>query len=139
MIGLGCGARSYTSSLHNSFDYAVSAHEVRGIIENYSATETFGHAEIGFRLDSDEQRRRHFVQSLLQAEGLEEAEYLKRFGTSPHVDFAAELSALDHAGFLADETCRLRLTADGLAWSDAIGPLLFSDRVRAAMRAYALR
>ena len=139
MIGLGCGARSYTSSLHYSFDYAVSAHEVRGIIENYSATDIFGHAEIVFRLDPDEQRRRHFLQSLLQAEGVDEADYLKRFGGSAREYFAAELDVLDSAGFLAAEPDRLQLTAEGLAWSDAIGPLLFSDRVRTAMQAYELR
>jgi oxygen-independent coproporphyrinogen-3 oxidase len=139
MIGLGCGARSYTSTLHYSFDYAVSAHEVRSIIENYSATEIFGHAEIGFRLDPDEQRRRHFLQSLLQAQGLDKADYLNRFGAPPHNHFATELTALESAGFLAAESGRLQLTAEGLAWSDAIGPLLFSDRVRAAMQAYALK
>jgi oxygen-independent coproporphyrinogen-3 oxidase len=149
MIGLGCGARSYTSSLHYSFDYAVSAHEVRGIIDDYVATERFEHAAVGFRLDADEQRRRHFLQSLLQAEGLDATEYVKRFGTPAREDFAAELDVLDSAGFLADERDTdgsdanepdsLRLTPEGLAWSDAIGPLLFSDRVRAAMRAYALK
>ena len=30
MVGLGCGARSYTAGLHYSFDYAVSVGEVRG-------------------------------------------------------------------------------------------------------------
>ena len=35
MIGLGCGARSYTSGLHYSFDYAVDMREIRGIIDDY--------------------------------------------------------------------------------------------------------
>ena len=136
MIGLGCGARSYTATLHYSFDYAVSAHEVRGIIDDYVATEEFGHAEVGFHLSADEQRRRHFLQSLLQAEGLDEAEYAERFGSAARDDFAAELSRLASAGFLTDE---LRLPPEGLAWSDAVGPLCFSDPVRAAMRAYELK
>jgi oxygen-independent coproporphyrinogen III oxidase len=136
MIGLGCGARSYTSSLHYSFDYAVSAHEVRGIIDDYVATEDFEHAEVGFHLDAEEQRRRHFLQSLLQAEGLDEAAYAERFGTSPRDDFSPQIAQLRDVGFVADE---LRLTSEGLAWSDGIGPLLFSDPVRAAMRAYELR
>ncbi|MGW3660247.1 STM4012 family radical SAM protein [Streptomyces sp. NPDC005151] len=38
MIGLGCGARSYTSRLHYSFDYAVEMREVRAIIDGYTAT-----------------------------------------------------------------------------------------------------
>ena len=136
MIGLGCGARSYTSSLHYSFDYAVSAHEVRGIIDDYVATEDFAHAEVGIQLDEDEQRRRHFLQSLLQANGVDEAAYIERFRTSAWDDFATEIGRLRAAGFIEDS---LRLTPEGLAWSDGIGPLLFSDRVRAAMRAYELR
>jgi oxygen-independent coproporphyrinogen-3 oxidase len=136
MIGLGCGARSYTSSLHYSFDYAVSAHEVRGIIDDYVATEDFGHAEVGYHLDAGEQRRRHFLQSLLQVEGVDAAAYAARFGTSPREDFAAEISLLTEAEFLGDE---LRLTPEGVAWSDGVGPLLFSEPVRAAMRAYELK
>jgi oxygen-independent coproporphyrinogen-3 oxidase len=136
MIGLGCGARSYTSSLHYSFDYAVSAHEVRGIIDDYVATEDFAHAEVGIRLDEDEQRRRHFLQSLLQVDGVDEAAYRERFLTSARDDFAAEIRQLRAAGFIEDS---LRLTPEGLAWSDGIGPLLFSTRIRAAMRAYELR
>ncbi|GAB3857675.1 hypothetical protein GCM10027610_094340 [Dactylosporangium cerinum] len=37
MVGLGCGARSYTSALHYSFDYAVSVRQVRGILDDYLA------------------------------------------------------------------------------------------------------
>ena len=137
MIGLGCGARSYTSTLHYSFDYAVSAHEVRGIIDDYVATEDFAHAEVGFDLDEDEQRRRHFLQSLLQADGLDEPAFHERFGTDPQDALAPEINQLRAAGFLEDP--HLRLTPEGLAWSDGIGPLLFSARVRDAMRAYNLR
>lgn len=145
MIGLGCGARSYTTSLHYSFDYAVSAHEVRGIIDEFTATEDFSRAKIGYRLDAQEQRRRHLLQSLLQAEGLDEAEYARRFGTEARADFTESLELLHRHGLLADMTAtpgeggRLRLTPEGLAWSDAVGPLLFSEPVRAAMRAYALK
>ncbi|WP_034263020.1 STM4012 family radical SAM protein [Actinospica robiniae] len=146
MIGLGCGARSYTAGLHYSFDYAVSAHEVRGIIDAYTTTEDFRRAEIGYGLSEDEQRRRHLLQSLLQAEGLDEAEYTKKFGSLAREDFARELVLLEERGLLEEAPTapspadsRLRLTPEGLAWSDAIGPMLFSDPVRAAMRAYALK
>lgn len=148
MIGLGCGARSYTSDLHYSFDYAVSAHEVRGIVDQYVATQDFEHAEVGFRLDADEQRRRHLIQSLLQAEGLDVAGYEQSFGTRPGDDFADQLATLAERGFLAPAADpgsgaafddALRLTPEGLAWSDAIGPMLFSAPVRAAMRSYELK
>jgi oxygen-independent coproporphyrinogen III oxidase len=133
MIGLGCGARSYTSSLHYSFDYAVSASEVRGIIDEYVATTDFRHAEVGYRIDDDERARRVLIQSLLQAEGLERGEAVERFG--------AELETLSARGFLTPEAQhgRLQLSAEGLAWSDSVGPMFFSDPVRAAMRAYELK
>jgi oxygen-independent coproporphyrinogen-3 oxidase len=142
MIGLGCGARSYTAGLHYSFDYAVGMHEIRGIIDDYVSRPAadFAHAEYGRRMDTDEARRRHLLQSLLQADGLGLADYRARFGgRTPHDDFAAELSRFAARGWLADDgpdATVLRLTPEGLAHSDAIGPELFSPAVRAAMAAY---
>ncbi|MER6630261.1 STM4012 family radical SAM protein [Streptomyces sp. NPDC000987] len=137
MIGLGCGARSYTSTLHYSFDYAVGMHEIRGIIDSYVATTDFAHAEIGYRVDAHEARRRHLLQSLLQAGGLPAADYRARFGSAPADDFGAELQRLADRGWLADTgPAHLRLTPEGLAHSDAIGPELFSPAIRAAMAAY---
>jgi oxygen-independent coproporphyrinogen-3 oxidase len=136
MIGLGCGARSYTSALHYSFDYAVGMHAIRGIIDDYVATEDFTRAEVGHRMDTDEARRRHLLQSLLQAEGLEESDYRARFGQAPAEEFGGELDVLADRGWLAATDGRLRLTPEGLAHSDAVGPLLFSPAVRAAMAAY---
>ncbi|MGV9891799.1 STM4012 family radical SAM protein [Streptomyces sp. NPDC003395] len=139
MIGLGCGARSYTAALHYSFDYAVSMHEIRGIIDAYVATEDFAHAEHGRRIDAGEARRRHLLQSLLQAEGLRVADYRERFGSTPADDFGPQLRRFAERGWLAGDGAHgtLRLTAEGLAYSDAVGPELFSPAVRAAMAAYA--
>ncbi|MEY9895361.1 oxygen-independent coproporphyrinogen-3 oxidase [Catenulispora sp. MAP5-51] len=142
MIGLGCGARSYTASLHYSFDYAVSASEVRGIIDEYVATADFSRAEVGYRLDEDERARRILIQSLLQADGMERGDAAERFGVERFEDerFGAELALLSDRGFLASlPDGRLRLTDEGLAWSDSVGPMFFSEPVRAAMRAYELR
>ncbi|GAA1087135.1 STM4012 family radical SAM protein [Kitasatospora arboriphila] len=136
MVGLGCGARSYTSSLHYSFDYAVDAREVRGIIDDYVAAEDFTRAEVGRAMDAEESRRRHLLQSLLQADGLELASYRRRFGSLPAEDFAAELAVFEARGWLAETPGRLALSAEGLAHSDAVGPMLFSPAVRAAMDAY---
>ena len=71
MVGLGCGARSYTSTLHYSSEYAVGSTGVRQIIADYMArsNETFDYADYGFVLDEEEQRRRYLIQSLLQADG----------------------------------------------------------------------
>lgn len=120
---------------------------MRGIIDAYTATVDFSRAEIGFDLSDDERRRRHLLQSLLQVEGLDEAEYAKKFGSRAREDFARELGLLHERGLLAEaqesaaseSVSRLRLTPEGLAWSDSIGPMLFSDPVRAAMSAYALK
>ncbi|MFE5482735.1 STM4012 family radical SAM protein [Streptomyces sp. NPDC056527] len=138
MIGLGCGARSYTSSLHYSFDYAVDMREVRSIIDAYTGTGDFTRAQVGRWVDADEARRRHLLQSLLQARGMSTAAYEERFGTSPIADFPAELGRFETLGWL-DPTAPaglLRLSPEGLAHSDALGPALFSPAVRAAMAAY---
>ncbi|GAA2474788.1 STM4012 family radical SAM protein [Streptomyces thermolineatus] len=140
MVGLGCGARSYTSRLHYSFDYAVGTARVRGIVDDYVArpAEDFARAEVGFAVTGDEARRRHLVQSLLQARGMDTAAYRARFGSDASDDFAAELDAFAGRGWL-DGSCGpglLRLSPEGLAHSDAVGPALFSPAVRAAMAAY---
>ncbi|MEU1126165.1 STM4012 family radical SAM protein [Streptomyces sp. NPDC005899] len=138
MIGLGCGARSYTSSLHYSFDYAVEMREIRGIIDRFTATDDFSRAEVGRYVDEDEARRRHLLQSLLQAEGLRTTGYRERFGSDPRTDFPAELGMFAERGWLdtAAGPGLLRLSPEGLAHSDALGPELFSPAVRAAMAAY---
>ncbi|MCP2320445.1 oxygen-independent coproporphyrinogen-3 oxidase [Nocardia amikacinitolerans] len=137
MIGLGCGARSYTSGTHYSFDYAVGPREVRAIIDTYVATTDFTHAAYGRVIDGDESERRYLLQSLLQAEGFAVADYRLRFGHEPYDSFASELDMLAERGWLADpRSGYLRLTATGLAYSDAIGPEFFSPAVRAAMAAY---
>ncbi|WP_086729695.1 STM4012 family radical SAM protein [Streptomyces carpinensis] len=140
MIGLGCGARSYTAGLHYSFDYAVGMHEIRSIIDDYVARPAadFAHAEYGRRIDADESRRRHLLQSLLQADGLDVADYGARFGRPPRDDFGAELGRFADRGWLTDDGTDtvLRLTPEGLAHSDAVGPELFSPAVRVAMAAY---
>ncbi|MFH8366972.1 STM4012 family radical SAM protein [Streptomyces sp. NPDC018031] len=143
MIGLGCGARSYTSALHYSFDYAVDMREIRAIVDDYVSRPAadFARAEYGRWMDAGEARRRHLLQSLLQAEGLAVEEYRARFGTGPADDFPRELARFAGFGWL-DEAAgpgHLRLSAEGLAHSDALGPELFSPAVRADMAAYELK
>lgn len=132
MVGLGCGARSYTESLHYSFDYAVNPSQVRGIIDDFVAKPDFTRAEVGVWLSGDERRRRHVIQSLLQASGLQKALYRRRFGDEDVPD----LAHLADRGWLIETADRVSLTPEGLAWSDAIGPALFSPAVRTAMATY---
>jgi oxygen-independent coproporphyrinogen-3 oxidase len=134
MVGLGCGARSYTRELHYSFDYAVSVREVRGIIEDYLARPAvdFSFAEYGFPLDDTEQRLRWLVKSLLRAEGVDLISYERRFGTGLEGDFP-RLAQLVERGWAYSEENWFVLTDDGLAHGDAIGPWLVSAPVRRAM------
>ncbi|MFF6884083.1 STM4012 family radical SAM protein [Streptomyces sp. NPDC012421] len=138
MIGLGCGARSYTSALHYSFDYAVDMREIRSIIDAYTETGDFSRAQVGRWVDGAEARRRHLLQSLLQAEGMELAGYEERFGSGAFEDFGSELERFAGYGWLDGSAPDglLRLSPEGLAYSDGLGPELFSPAVRAAMAAY---
>ncbi len=101
MVGLGVGARSYTRNLHYSSEYAVGAKGVKAIVGNYLAREEpdFDAVAHGFALDEAEQRRRFVLQSLLNREGLDGAEYFARFGTKADADFP-ELRAFVEMGLL---------------------------------------
>ncbi|WP_034594525.1 STM4012 family radical SAM protein [Hamadaea tsunoensis] len=140
MIGLGCGARSYTRDLHYSFDYAVGIAEVRGIIEDYldRPAGDFAYAEVGFALDEREQRLRWLVKTLLRTDGLDAAAYRARFGTEPGADHP-HLGELEDRGWAAWDGDRLALTPEGVGRGDQIGPWLISDTVRAAMTGAAVR
>ncbi|WP_245828186.1 STM4012 family radical SAM protein [Micromonospora avicenniae] len=138
MVGLGCGARSYTTALHYSFDYAVSVSQVRAVLDDYLArpADDFGYAEFGFHLDGAEQRRRWLLKSLLRAEGVDADAYRTRFGRPPTEDFP-QLGGLVERGWATADG--LRLTPAGLARSDAIGPWLTSAEVHHAMTGYVPR
>lgn len=140
MAGVGCGARSYTRSLHYSCEYAVGAKGVREILRDWVARgdDRFALTELGFRLDAAEQRRRWLVQSLLPCAGLDRTAYRARFGADVLTDFP-ELRELE-ADTLATVTPeRITLTAAGVERSDAVGPWLYSSSVRRLMGDYAWR
>jgi oxygen-independent coproporphyrinogen-3 oxidase len=136
MVGLGCGARSYTAGLHYSFDYAVSVSGVRAVLDDYlrRPASDFAYAEVGFRLDEAERRRRWLVKALLRSEGVSVSAWRQRFGVP-----LPSLVPLETRGWLSTEGDRVRLTDEGLAHSDAVGPWLVSAAVRIAMEEYAPR
>jgi oxygen-independent coproporphyrinogen III oxidase len=140
MVGLGCGARSYTRGLHYSTEYAVGARGVRSILADYVGRPEarFDFAEYGCRLGPGEQRRRCLLQSLLQVEGLSLKAYRDRFGTAALED-VPELAELAELGLACRSTESLRLTETGLERSDLIGPWLYSEAIRERMEAYELR
>ena len=140
MIGLGCGARSYTNTLHYSNEYAVGAKGISEILQAYiqTADESFDYAHYGFQLNAEEQRRRYILLSLLSHEGLNCASYRQQFGSEVYVDFPefSELLALNLA--IKDEDI-LQLTEFGIERSDTIGAWLFSEKVQELMQDYELK
>ena len=138
MVGLGCGARSYTRSLHYSSEYAVGAVGVREILQDFVArpTESFASASHGLHLSLNEQRRRYLLQSLLHIGGLNLEGYRALFGGDVLADFPA-LAQLPDVGLARLEGGVLRLTPAGLERSDAIGPWLYSPEVQALSEDYA--
>jgi oxygen-independent coproporphyrinogen III oxidase len=137
MIGLGCGARSYTERLHYSTRFAVTQAGIRSILAAWIAQTDldFALATHGIWLSEDEQRRRFIILSLLQAEGLAIAEFRERFPSSA-VDDVPEVAGLIERGWLVRTGDRYVLTQRGLQYSDTVGPLLYSQPVRDRLRAF---
>lgn len=137
MVGLGPGARSYTREVHYSSDYAVGQPGVKEIIRSFAELD-YGCAHYGVFLNLEEQKRRFLLKSILRVEGLELELYRGRFQAEVMTDFPqlAELLALDLATL--GET-HLLATEEGLAYSDTIGPWLYSESVRRGMMEYELR
>ncbi|OUL19019.1 coproporphyrinogen III oxidase [Nostoc sp. T09] len=140
MVGLGCGARSYTDSLHYSNEYAVSAKGISDILQAYIQTpdELFDYTHYGFQLDTDEQRRRYILLSLLSHEGLNLVAYRQRFGSDVYADFP-ELSELLTLNLAIKDGEILQLTEFGIERSDTIGAWLFSKKVQKLMQGYELK
>lgn len=138
MVGIGCGARSYTRSLHYSSAYAVERGGVSAIVSDWLARDeaSFAFAHHGFRLDAVEQRRRFVIQSLLVQPGLSLEAYHARFGSDAFDDLPQlhELAALG-LGAVSDGV--LALGEAGTARADTIGPWLGSEAVARAMQGIA--
>ena len=140
MVGLGCGARSYTRGLHYASEYAVGARGVRAIIDDYATRPagSFDVADYGRHLGPDDRRRRFVLQSLLRRDGLSIDAYARRFRAHP-LDDLTELADLEALGLAGADGGVLALTDLGLERSDAIGPWLYSEAVRRSMEAYEWR
>ncbi len=138
MVGLGCGARSYTRDVHYASRYGVSTAATRSIIEEYVTAESYDTADYGFVLSEAEQKRRYVLKALLHREGLEQSAYEQRFGTDLLLD-QPDLNELLGTGLAELESGVLRLTTLGLAYSDAIGDELISGEVRELMNGYVIR
>jgi oxygen-independent coproporphyrinogen-3 oxidase len=141
MIGLGCGARSYTRRLHYATKFAVRQTGIRAILSEWirQTDDELAHATHGLRLSPDEQRRRYLIMSLLQAQGVSLLDYQRQFDGSPFDD-VPELEELHNRHWLDRSTNgMLRLTDLGLENSDLAGPLLYSAYVRSRLEEFARR
>ena len=133
MIGLGCGARSYTRSLHYAWPYAARPSDVRKLVAAYADPRT-DHAMVPhvFRLDREEQQRRFAIKSLLRMPGLDMVQFEALYGLDP-LDALPQLALLIDAQLAEPQAGHLALRPAGLELSDAIGPWLYSPRVRELM------
>lgn len=140
MVGLGCGARSYTRHFHYSTDYAVGRQGILEILKAYinRTPESFDVIDYGFELNLDDQRRRYLLKSLLHSTGLSLTAYKGYFGTEAFTDFP-ELDEMIRADLIDLSENHLTITDHGLTYSDAIGSRFYSDVVRELMGEFDLR
>lgn len=140
MVGLGVGARSYTSALHYCTEYAVGRTGVNAITRAFveRTAREHGLADYGCELNEEEQRRRYLIKSLLRADGLDLAAYRVQFGTDAREDFP-EVDELREQNLAVLHHGVIGLTSAGMELSDAIGPWLGSPVVHERMAAYELR
>ena len=137
MLGLGCGARSYTSNVHYSSPFAVQKTVLAGILDSWinQRESDFKIATWGIRLNEDERRRRFAIQSLLNRTGLDRHAFSTRFGVEPHLAIP-ELDALASWSYLEEDGDVLRLNPEGMGLSDAIGPFLYSAKSRVRLEEF---
>ncbi|QNK55741.1 STM4012 family radical SAM protein [Paenibacillus sp. PAMC21692] len=135
MVGLGCGARSYTRGVHYASRYGVSRKATESIIADYVAVERYDTADYGIVLSKEEQQRRFVLKAILHSEGLRPADYGARFGTDLWSDLP-ELSLLPRSRLASLEDGLLRLTQEGFSYSDSIGDWLISGEIRERMERF---
>lgn len=140
MVGLGCGARSYTRDLHYSAEYAVGRKGIKAILESFTSRteEDFKQISYGFKMDLDTQKRRFILQSILHASGLSEDDYQQCFASLVFSDYPqlielADLKLMDY------QHNRWRLTEKGFELSDLIGPWLYAPDIEQRINSYELR
>ncbi len=137
MIGLGCGARSYTSNLHYGSRFAVRQSVVSRIVSDYvsQTDKEFSEVSFGFEMDSGQRRRRHLILSLFLTEGLRLDDYRDQFSSCVMDDFP-QLSQLVDRNLATIDSSRFVLNEEGIAMSDSLGPWLYSNDVDHLMEEY---
>ena len=133
MLSCGAGGRSYLGNLHYATPYAVRQQAIADEIDHYIRTTDFMTAANGFLLSTEEMQIRFIIKNLMYHRGVDLAEYEKRFGEKPDRNLFREFT---DRGWIEETGRIVRLTEEGMAYSDYIGQTFISPAVRKLMSEY---
>ena len=133
MLSCGAGGRSYLGNLHYATPYAVRQQAIADEIDHYIRTTDFMTAANGFLLSTEEMQIRFIIKNLMYHQGVDLAEYEKRFGEKPDRNLFREFT---DRGWIEETGRIVRLTEEGMAYSDYIGQAFISPVVRKLMSEY---
>ncbi|MCY6284563.1 STM4012 family radical SAM protein [Bacteroides fragilis] len=133
MLSCGAGGRSYLGNLHYATPYAVRQQAIADEIDHYIRTTDFMTAANGFLLSTEEMQIRFIIKNLMYHWGVDLAEYEKRFGEKPDRNLFREFT---DRGWIEETGRIVRLTEEGMAYSDYIGQAFISPVVRKLMSEY---
>lgn len=133
MLSCGAGGRSYLGNLHYATPYAVRQQTIADEIDHYIRTTDFMTAANGFLLSTEEMQIRFIIKNLMYHRGVDLAEYEKRFGEKPDRNLFREFT---DRGWIEETGRIVRLTEEGMAYSDYIGQAFISPVVRKLMSEY---
>ena len=129
----GAGGRSYLGNLHYATPYAVRQQAIADEIDHYIRTTDFMTAANGFLLSTEEMQIRFIIKNLMYHRGVDLVEYEKRFGEKPDRNLFREFT---DRGWIEETGRIVRLTEEGMAYSDYIGQAFISPVVRKLMSEY---
>ena len=133
MLSCGAGGRSYLGNLHYATPYAVRQQAIADEIDHNIRTTDFMTAANGFLLSTEEMQIRFIIKNLMYYRGVDLAEYEKRFGEKPDRNLFREFT---DRGWIEETGRIVRLTEEGMAYSDYIGQAFISPVVRKLMSEY---
>ena len=133
MLSCGAGGRSYLGNLHYATPYAVRQQAIADEIDHYIRTTDFMTAANGFLLSTEEMQIRFIIKNLMYHRGVDLAEYEKRFGEKQDRNLFREFT---DRGWIEETGRIVRLTEEGMAYSDYIGQAFISPVVRKLMSEY---
>ena len=113
--------------------YAVRQQAIADEIDHYIRTTDFMTAANGFLLSTEEMQIRFIIKNLMYHRGVDLAEYEKRFGEKPDRNLFREFT---DRGWIEETGRIVRLTEEGMAYSDYIGQAFISPVVRKLMSEY---